>query len=75
MTLRETLTRLLEAAQRFEMKTPKYRRIDSERQALQEAITHAQLVLSVQDAPKEKTKNAGSSLRSVPNRTSRKTAK
>jgi DNA-binding LytR/AlgR family response regulator len=75
MMLRETLRRLLEAAQRFEVKTPQYRRIASDRQALQEAITQAQLVLSVQDAPKEKAKNAASSLRSVPNRTSRKTAK
>ena len=47
MMLRETLRRLLEAAQGFEMKTPRYRRIASERQALQDAITQAQLVLSV----------------------------
>lgn len=75
MMLRETLRRLLEAAQGFEMKTPRYRRIASERQALQDAITQAQLVLSVEDAPKKKAKDAASSLRSVPNRPSRKTAK
>jgi len=45
MSLRDTLKRLLEAAQRFEMKTPKYQRIDSERHGLREAITDAQLVL------------------------------
>lgn len=55
MSLRDTLTRLLEAAERFEGKTPKYRRIESERQALREAITQAQLVLSLEnaEAPKE----------------------
>ncbi|HKN87613.1 MAG TPA: hypothetical protein VJV04_12190 [Nitrospiraceae bacterium] len=72
MTLRETLRRLTDTAQRFEMKTPKYRRLEAERQALQEAITDAQLVLSVHDLPKEKSKNAGRALRSVPGRALRK---
>ncbi|WP_447983834.1 hypothetical protein [Nitrospira sp. Nam74] len=53
MAFRDTLKTLLEAAERFEGKTPKYRRIESERQALREAITQAQLVLSVQEASKE----------------------
>lgn len=34
MALRDTLKLLLEAAQRFEVKTPQYKRIESERQAL-----------------------------------------
>jgi hypothetical protein len=71
MTLRETLKRLLEAAQQFEMKTPKYRRVESERQRLREAITGAQLVLSVQELPQEKQKTGASSLRSVPTGTSK----
>jgi len=71
MTLHQTLRRLLDAAQRFEMKTPKYRRLESERQALQEAITHAQLVLSVHDVPHVKSKTARRTLRSVPGRVSR----
>ena len=53
MTLRETLSRLLEAAQQFQIKTPKYQRIESERQALRDAITDAQLVLSVQEQTKQ----------------------
>ena len=71
MTLHQTLRRLLDAAQRFEMKTPKYRRLESERQALQEAITQAQLVLSVHDVSQEKSKTAGRALRSLPGRASR----
>lgn len=72
MTLHETLRRLMDTAQRFERKTPKYRRLASERQALQEAITDAQLVLSVHDVPRGKSKSAGRALRSIPSRTSRK---
>lgn len=68
MTLREALRRLLETAQRFEMKSPKYRRVESERQALQDAMTYAQLVLSVQESPQEKQKSAGSAVRPAPGR-------
>jgi hypothetical protein len=75
MTLQETLRRLLEAAQGFEMKTPQYRRIECEWQALREAIMHAQLMLSVQELPKPTQKHAGTSLRTVPSRTSKKTGK
>ena len=70
MSLRDTLKRLLEAAQRFEMKTPKYQRIDSERHGLREAITDAQLVLPVQELPEQKQKTAAPSLQAVPTRTS-----
>jgi len=72
MTLHETLRRLMDTAQQFEMKTPKYRRLESERQALQDAIMDAQLVLSVHEAPAGKSKSAGRALRSVPGRTPRK---
>lgn len=72
MTLHETLKRLIDTARRFEMKTPKYRRLESERQALQEAITDAQLVLSVHEVSTGKSKSAGRALRSMPSRTSRK---
>jgi hypothetical protein len=72
MSLRDTLKRLLEAAQRFEMKTPKYQRIDSERHTLREAITDAQLVLSVQELPEQKQQTAAPSLQAVPSRTSQK---
>ena len=71
MTLHETLRRLMDTAQRFEMKTPKYRRLESERRALQDAIMDAQLLLSVH-ASTGKSKGAGRALRSVPGRTSRK---
>ena len=64
MVLRDTLKQLLEAAQRFEVKTPQYKRIESERQALREAMTHAQLVLSVQESVKMSDKGSERSLRS-----------
>ena len=66
MALRDTLYELLEAAQRFEIKTPQYKRIESERQALREAMTHAQLILSVQDSLKGSDKGSATSLRSLP---------
>ena len=75
MTLRETLSRLLEAAHRFEAKTPKYRRIESERQALRDVMTDAQLVLSVQEQPKQTPKRARRTLQPVSRSTSKRTAK
>ena len=66
MALYDTLKHLLEAAERFETKTPQYKRIESERQALREAMTHAQLVLSVQEPSKERGKTSGKPLRAVP---------
>ena len=75
MSLRGTLKRLLEAAQRFEVKTPKYQRIESERQNLREAITDAQLLLSVQELPQEKQKTTSPSLPAVSSRTSKKPRK
>ena len=74
MTLRETLSRLLETAQQFEIKTPKYQRIESERQALRDAITNAQLILSVPEQTKQTQKTAPS-LQSVPRRMQKKAAK
>ena len=60
MTLREALSRrLLEAAHRFEANTPKCRRIESERQALRDVMTDAQLVLSVQEHAETNTKAGG----------------
>jgi hypothetical protein len=56
MTLRQTLQALLTAAENFEAKAARHRRIESERQALREAITQAQLVLSLAD--KEETGSA-----------------
>jgi hypothetical protein len=75
MTLRDTLKQLLEAAQRFERKTPQYKRIEVERQALRETMTQAQLILSVPEPAQEKEKSAGRLLRSVPDGRSRKTRK
>jgi hypothetical protein len=75
MSLRDTLKRLLEAAQQFEVKTPKYRRIESERHTLREAITDAQLVLSVQELPQEKQKTTAPSVGFVHSPTSKKRRK
>jgi hypothetical protein len=50
MALYETFKKLLAAAEQFEAKAPQYRRIEREQQALREAITSAQLALSVADA-------------------------
>jgi hypothetical protein len=75
MALRDTLKQLLEAAQRFEVKTPQYKRIESERQALREAMTHAQLVLSVQESVKMSDKGSERSLRSIPGGRSGKKSK
>ena len=72
MALRDTLKQLLEAAQRFEVKTPQYKRIESERQALREAMTHAQLVLSVQEPSKEREKTSEKPLHAVPGGRARK---
>ena len=72
MTLRESFKHSLEAAERFELKTPQYKRIESERQALREAMTHAQLVLSVQEPSKERGKTSGKPLRAVPGGRARK---
>ena len=47
MDLEHTFNRLLRAAKRFEKRAPKYQRIENERQALRDAITDAELVLSV----------------------------
>lgn len=65
MTLHDTLRQLLDAAQQFETKTPQYKRIESERQALREAMTHAQLRLSVPESPKESDKATKKGLRSL----------
>jgi len=43
----DALIRLLDAAERFVNRAPRQRRIEPERQALLDAITHAQLVASV----------------------------
>jgi hypothetical protein len=45
--LLRTLRTLTETADRFEKAAPRHRRIDAERRALQEAVTAAQLFLSV----------------------------
>ena len=47
MDLEHTFSRLLRAAKHFEKRAPKYQRIENERQALRDAITDAELVLSV----------------------------
>ncbi|HZS11124.1 MAG TPA: hypothetical protein VFA38_02670 [Nitrospirales bacterium] len=47
MDLEHTFSRLLRAAKHFEKRAPKYQRIERERQALRDAITDAELVLSV----------------------------
>jgi hypothetical protein len=77
MTVNEAFRKLLKAAERFEAKTPQYRRIEQERQALREAIFNAQLILSTeppfrkssQDKPKasaEEITEAAVLLRSLP---------
>jgi hypothetical protein len=45
--LRDALRRLLDATVAFERKTARHSRLDTERQALCDAITSAQLILSV----------------------------
>jgi len=49
----DTFRALLDAAMRFEKKAAQERRVEPERQALRDAITHAQLLLSVQSNPVE----------------------
>jgi hypothetical protein len=49
MTLKDALRELVQAAVRFEFKAARHARIDPERAALREAITRAQLLLSVED--------------------------
>jgi hypothetical protein len=55
--------RLLDAAVRFEAKAARHARLETERRALQEAITQTQLVLSVghkpMKAPTTEAKSAG----------------
>ena len=54
-----TLKQLLSAAVQFEAKAPRQQRIEGERRALLEAITQAQLVLSVRrTGPIEKDRPA-----------------
>lgn len=72
MALYDTLKHLLEAAERFETKTPQYKRIESERRALREAMTHAQLVLSVQEPSRERERTSEKPLRAVPRSRARK---
>lgn len=47
-SLEETLQTLMEAAERFVNGVPRLKRMDSERRALLDAITRAQLLLSVE---------------------------
>jgi hypothetical protein len=47
MTCQEALRELIEAAGRFEQKAARHRRIEAERAALREALTRAQLIVSV----------------------------
>jgi hypothetical protein len=54
---------LLHAAARFEKKAAKHKRIETERKALADAITQAQLVLSVSDA--ERSEAGGPSVQAV----------
>jgi hypothetical protein len=49
MTFKDALRELVQAAVRFEFKAARHARIDPERAALREAITRAQLLLSVED--------------------------
>lgn len=49
--LREALRSLAEAAEDFAKVAPQWKRADAERQALLDAITHAQLVLSSEGVP------------------------
>ena len=51
MDITETFRALLDAAVRFERKAANEKRVGPEREALREAITRAQLILSVQDKP------------------------
>jgi hypothetical protein len=47
MTCQEALRELIEAAGRFEQKAARHRRVEAERAALREALTRAQLIVSV----------------------------
>ena len=72
----QALRRLLDAAVRFEARAARQSRIETERRALQEAITEAQLVLSVggqepkatddSDFSSETVMEAGAPLRGLP---------
>jgi uncharacterized protein (DUF3084 family) len=55
--LRRILRTLTEAAARFEHVTAHRQRVEAERKALQEAITNAQLALSVKEWPKKPLAN------------------
>jgi len=48
--LAETLLKLTEAAETFVREMPRLRRMDDQREALLDAITHAQLILSVEES-------------------------
>ena len=77
MNTLEVLKKLAESAERFVNKAPKQTRLEAERQALLDAITHAQLVLSVsskttpdqqgkESSTEEDRIEAGTVLRSLP---------
>jgi hypothetical protein len=51
MTCADALRELVQAALRFELKAAHHRRIETERATLREAITRAQLLLSVSGPP------------------------
>jgi hypothetical protein len=53
------LRRLMEAATHFERVAAHHQRIEPQRKALQEAITEAQLVLSVQEREKPQIRGNG----------------
>jgi hypothetical protein len=55
MNCQEVLRVLLQAAARFESKAAHHQRIEAERVALREAITQAQLLLSVRESEKPET--------------------
>jgi hypothetical protein len=67
MTYQEALRDLAEAAARFEQKAARHKRLESDRASLREALTRAQLLLSV-EATKQPAKEPsyGSYLRNRP---------
>ncbi|HEY6261900.1 MAG TPA: hypothetical protein VIW47_09920 [Nitrospiraceae bacterium] len=60
----KTLQRLTNAADKFVNRAPRVKRIQNERSSLLDAITDAQLVLSVHRLPKEKDQEQESATRS-----------
>ena len=66
MTCQEALRELAEAAARFEQKAARHQRLEADRALLREALTRAQLLLSVGATKQPAKESYGSYLRNRP---------